>query len=54
MDAFAKQDANAISALYTIDCKTMPPGSDVVYGQAGIFMSSLLVEVLVLSLVYVD
>lgn len=54
MDAFAKQDANAIGALYTIDSKNMHTEFDVLYGRAGIFRSNLLVEVLVFSLVCVD
>ncbi len=32
MDAFKKQDATAIGALYTDDCKIMPPGADVMTG----------------------
>ena len=35
MTAFKAQDANAIAALYTEDCKVMPSGSDVVMGREG-------------------
>ena len=35
MTAFKAQDANAVAALYTEDCKVMPPGSDVVTGREG-------------------
>ena len=35
MTAFKAQDANAVAALYTEDCKVMPPGSDVVMGREG-------------------
>lgn len=35
MDAFAKQDATALSKLYTEDCKLMPTGADVVNGREG-------------------
>ena len=35
MEAFAKQDPKAVSALYTADCKVMPTGADVVNGPAG-------------------
>ena len=38
MDAFAKQDSNAVGALYTSDCKVMPTGADVVNGPAGIII----------------
>ena len=36
MAAFKAQDANAVAALYTEDCKVMPPGTDVVVGRDGI------------------
>ena len=36
MAAFKAQDANAVAALYTEDCKIMPPESDVVVGREGI------------------
>ena len=36
MAAFKAQDANAVAALYTEDCKVMPPGTDVVMGRDGI------------------
>ena len=35
MAAFKAQDANAVAALYTEDCKVMPTGSDVVMGREG-------------------
>ena len=35
MTAFKAQDANAVAALYTEDCKVMPTGSDVVMGREG-------------------
>ena len=35
MDAYNKGDMNALSALYTEDCKLMPTGSDVVNGRDG-------------------
>ena len=38
MDAFAKGDAEAMAALYTSDCKVMPPGTDVVEGLQGMCM----------------
>ena len=50
MDAFARQDANAVGGLYTSDSKIMPTGSDVVNGPAGIAIKSNLVT-LSLSLV---
>ena len=37
MDAFAKGDAEAMAALYTSDCKVMPPGTDIVEGQQGTY-----------------
>jgi hypothetical protein len=40
-DAFAKGDADAMAALYTSDCKVMPPGSDVIEGQQGTYYSIL-------------
>ena len=33
MEAFAKQDATAVSNLYTTDCKIMPTGADVITGR---------------------
>ena len=36
MSAFKSQDANAVAALYTEDCKVMPPGSDVMMGREGV------------------
>ena len=38
MTAFKAQDANAVAALYTEDCKVMPPGSDVAMGREGTYM----------------
>ena len=35
MEAFAKQEPEAVGALYTADCKVMPTGADVVNGPAG-------------------
>ena len=35
MSAYKSQDANAVAAMYTEDCKIMPPGSDVVMGRDG-------------------
>ncbi len=43
MDAFAKQDATALSMLYTEDCKLMPTGSDVLVGRDGECASSIFV-----------
>ncbi len=43
MNAFAEQNANALSMLYTEDCKLMPPGSDVIKGQEGECASSIIV-----------
>ena len=39
MDAFAKQDATAVSNLYTTDCKIMPTGADVITGREGQYKS---------------
>lgn len=36
MDAFARQDATAIAALYTDDAQLLPTGSDVVEGRRSI------------------
>ena len=38
MEAFAKQDATALSMLYTEDCKLMPTGTDVLFGREGMSM----------------
>lgn len=38
MDAFARQDAAGIGALYTQDCKIMPSGTDVLMGREGIYL----------------
>jgi len=35
MEAFAKQDATALSMLYTEDYKLMPTGTDVLFGREG-------------------
>lgn len=35
MAAFEKQDAAAIGALYTEDCKIMPTGADTMSGREG-------------------
>ena len=38
MEAFGKQDAIALSLLYTEDCKLMPTGTDVLFGRGGMLM----------------
>lgn len=42
MDAFARQDAAGIGALYTQDCKIMPSGTDVLMGREGIITVDVL------------
>ena len=38
-DLFAKQDAKALSELFTEDCKLLPPGSpDAVVGREGSYI----------------
>lgn len=44
MEAFAKQDAQALSQLYTEDCKLMPTGSDVVTGRDGGSVTSSFID----------
>lgn len=34
-DAFTKKDTAAIAALYTEDCRVMPPRTDVMIGRQG-------------------
>ena len=35
MKAFEDQDAEAIGPMYTVDCKVMPTGQDVIIGRKG-------------------
>lgn len=45
MDAFVKGDSAGIGKLYTENCETMPPGSDVIVGRDGILINSYTVPV---------
>ena len=45
MKAFEDQDAEAIGVMYTVDCKVMPTGQDVIVGRKGNILCTQLATV---------